>query len=209
MGALSAVAAAAQQRLGGLRVPNRPGCKSDSQWKDLGVTEALLLVDVLKDFRHDDGDTLLESYRRRHPVLVSVLSEARARGVPVVYANDRGECAQPGEVVHAAVEEGKAGELVAEVAPANGEPVILKDAYSAFEGTELPAVLAGLGVERVLVAGTATEMCVFQTALDARRFGFDVLVRGDASATLDDTNEGIALDYLERVLGLEVVRAPE
>jgi nicotinamidase-related amidase len=209
MGALSAVAAAAQQRLGGLRVPNRPGCNSDSERKDLGVTEALLLVDVLKDFRHDDGDTLLESYRGRHPVLVSVLSEARARGVPVVYANDRGECAQPGEVVHAAVEEGKAGELVAEVAPANGEPVILKDAYSAFEGTELPAVLAGLGVERVLVAGTATEMCVFQTALDARRFGFDVLVRGDASATLDDTNEGIALDYLERVLGLEVVRASE
>ena len=76
-------------------------------------------------------------------------------------------------------------------------------------GTELPAVLAGLGVKRVLVAGTATEMCVFQTALDARRSGFDVLVRGDASASLDTTNEGIALDYLERVLGLEVVRASD
>jgi len=133
------------------------------------VTEALLLVDVLKDFCHEDGDALLESYRRRHPVLVSLLSEARARGIPVVYVNDRGEYAQPGEVVREAVEEGKAGELVAEVAPANDEPVLLKDAYSAFEGTELPAVLAGLGVERVLVAGAATEMCVFHTALDARR----------------------------------------
>lgn len=173
------------------------------------MTEALLLVDVLKDFRHEDGDALLESYRRRHPVLVSLLSEARARGIPVVYVNDRGEYAQPGEVVREAVEEGKAGELVAEVAPANDEPVLLKDAYSAFEGTELPAVLAGLGVERVLVAGAATEMCVFQTALDARRSGFDVLVRGDASASLDDANEGIALDYLEHVLGLEVVRASE
>jgi nicotinamidase-related amidase len=177
--------------------------------KTSGVSEALLLVDVLKDFRHEDGDALLESYRRRHPVLVSLLSEARARGVPVVYANDRGEYAQPAEVVREAVEEGKAGELVAEVAPADGEPVLLKDAYSAFQGTELPAVLAGLGIERVLVAGAATEMCVFQTALDAQRSGFDVLVRGDASASLDDTNEGIALDYLERVLGLEVVRPSE
>lgn len=92
------------------------------------MIEALLLVDVLKDFHHEDGDALLECYRRRHPVLVSLLSEARARGVPVVYANDRGEYAQPGEVVREAVEEGKAGELVAEVAPANGEPVLLKDA---------------------------------------------------------------------------------
>jgi hypothetical protein len=33
----------------------------------------------------------------------------------------------------------------------------------------LPPVLAELGTERVFVAGTATEMCVFQTALEARR----------------------------------------
>ena len=118
--------------LGGLRGPEWAQVASLARsGKDLGVTEALLLVDVLKDFRHEDGDALLESYRRRHPVLVSLLSEARARGVPVVYANDRGENGQPGEVVREAVEEGKAGELVAEVAPVNGEPVLLKDAYSA------------------------------------------------------------------------------
>jgi nicotinamidase-related amidase len=173
------------------------------------MSEALLLVDVLKDFHHEDGDSLLESYRRRHPALVALLDEARGSGVPVVYANDHGEHADPGAVVREAIEEGKAGELVAGVAPANGEPVVLKDGYSAFEGTRLPEVLDELGVQKVVVAGAATEMCVFQSALDAGRFGLEVVVRGDASATVDPENERIALDYLERVLGLEVVRSLE
>jgi len=117
------------------------------------VTDALLLVDVLKDFRHEDGDALLESYRRRHPALVSLLEDARARGAPVVYANDRGEHTAPGDVVREAIEEGKAGGLVAEVAPAQGETVVLKDAYSAFQATGLSELLAGLVVEKVLGGG--------------------------------------------------------
>jgi nicotinamidase/pyrazinamidase len=86
---------------------------------------------------------------------------------------------------------------------------VLKDAYSGFEGTELSSLLTGLGVQKVLLAGAATEMCVFQTALDAQRAEFDVAVRGDASASVDAAHECIALDYLERVLQLEVVRPSE
>jgi ureidoacrylate peracid hydrolase len=127
----------------------------------------------------------------------------------VVYANDRGSKSRPEDVVREAIEEGLAGGLVAEVAPADGERVVLKDGYSAFEGTDLRSVLEGLGVEKVVVAGAATEMCAFQTALDAARAGFDVSVRGDASASVDEANERIALDYLERVLGIDVVRFSE
>ena len=170
------------------------------------MSEALLLVDVVKDFEHEDGDELLESYRRRHGALVALLDAARTSGMPVVYANDHGEHDDPGAVVREAIEEGKAGELVAAVAPANGEPVVLKDGYSAFDGTRLSDLLDELGVQKVVLAGAATEMCVFQSALDAGRAGLEVLVRGDASATVDSENERIALDYLERVLGLEVVR---
>lgn len=175
------------------------------------MTEALLLVDVLKDFEHEDGDSLLASYRLRHPALVALLGKARGRGIPVLYANDgAGRWDQdPEGLVRSAVEQGKAGDLVAEVAPTGGEPIVLKAAYSAFEGTDLSDRLRALGVERVAVAGAATEMCVFQTAMDGQRSGLEVTVRGDASATVDPHNESIALDYLERVAGLEVVRASE
>ena len=52
------------------------------------MATALLLVDVIKDFRHEDGGRLLASFRERHPALRRMLEEARARGTPVVYAND-------------------------------------------------------------------------------------------------------------------------
>jgi nicotinamidase-related amidase len=171
--------------------------------------DALLLVDVLKDFRHEDGDALLESYLRRHRGLVELLEAARRKGVPVLYANDRGEHTDAGEVVRQAIEEGAAGDLIAAVAPASGEWVVLKDEYSAFSDTGLAGMLEDRGVTKISLAGTATEMCVFQTALDARRGGLDVVVRADASASVDDQNERIALDYLERVLGLEIVRPAE
>ena len=61
----------------------------------------------------------------------------------------------------------------------------------------------------MLAARAATEMCVFQTAMDAQRAGFEVSVRGDASASVDVDNERVALDYLECVLRLEVDRASE
>ena len=173
------------------------------------MTDALLLVDVLKGFHHEDGDALLESYRRRHPALLALLEDARARGVPVVYANDRGGHTESADVVRKAIEDGKAGQLVAEIAPVEGEAVVLKDDYSAFEATGLRDLLAGLGVGGLILAGAATEMCVFQSALDAQAAGFEVSVRGDASASVDEENERVALDYLERVLGLEVVRASE
>jgi nicotinamidase-related amidase len=174
------------------------------------VARALLLVDVIKDFRHEDGERLLASYRERHPALVRILREARAGGVPVAYANDSAgswDSDAPG-LVRRAVDEGRAGELVAAVAPRPGEPVVLKPRYSAFDATPLATVLRERDVDELLVAGTATEMCVFQTVTDALRSGFRAAVQADACATVDEENERLALEYLARVLAVPVAGRP-
>jgi nicotinamidase-related amidase len=171
------------------------------------MARALLLVDVIKDFRHEDGDRLLESYRARHVNLVTAIERARSSGEPVVYANDN---ARPWDsdahgLIEEAVERGRAGELVAEVAPQESDVVVLKRRYSAFDDTPLASILReDLEVDELLVAGTATEMCVFQTVTDALRLGFEVAVDADACATVDEQNERLALDYLHRVRGIEL-----
>jgi nicotinamidase-related amidase len=173
------------------------------------VPTALLLVDVIKEFRHEDGDRLLASYRERHRALVAALAQARRTGYPVVYANDNGGAwdSDAPALVRSAVEEGKAGELVAMVAPQPGDTFVLKPRYSAFDATPLESILrADLDVGELLVAGSATELCVFQTVTDALRLGFRVTVRADACASVDAENERLALDYLGRVLGVEIVR---
>jgi len=55
-----------------------------------------------------------------------------------------------------------------------------REAYSGFEGTDLDLQLRGLGVSRLFVGGLATDYCVLNTVLDARRLGYDVFVLADA-----------------------------
>ncbi|HXV58461.1 MAG TPA: isochorismatase family cysteine hydrolase, partial [Gaiellaceae bacterium] len=133
------------------------------------------------------------------------LGEARREGRPVVYANDDPGTweADAGGLVRRALA-GRGGALVAPLAPRPGEPVLLKPRYSAFDDTPLATVLREREVEELEVAGTATEMCVFQTVTDALRLGFEPTVLADACATVDVANEALALDYLERVLGVPV-----
>ena len=52
--------------------------------------------------------------------------------------------------------------------------------YSAFQETRLEDLLRERGVDRLYVAGLATDYCVKSSVLDARRLGFDVTVIEDA-----------------------------
>jgi NAD+ synthetase len=60
-----------------------------------------------------------------------------------------------------------------------------RETYSAFDGTELASWLRDRGVERVKIAGIATDYCVRATALDAVRNGFEATVLTDAVAAVD------------------------
>jgi nicotinamidase-related amidase len=166
---------------------------------------ALLLVDVIKDFRHEDGDKLLASYRERHQALAAAIRESREAGHAVVYANDNDGLwdSKAPRLVQQAIDRGKAGDLVAEVA--QSDTFVLKRGYSGFDATPLASILREeLNVDELAVAGTATEMCVFQTVTDALRIGFRVSVLANACATVDEANKRLALDYLERVVQVEI-----
>ena len=172
------------------------------------MRDALLFVDVVNDFEHEDGEQLLASFRSRHDGFVRALERARGGSVPVVYANDNfgvwdGDAPR---LVRAAVD-GRGGELVQAIAPREGVRFVVKPRYSAFDHTPLVLILRELEVERLLLAGMSTEGCVAQSAIDARELGFKVSVLSGACATVDQRVEQIALDYLEAVVGVRVERA--
>ena len=53
------------------------------------------------------------------------------------------------------------------------------EAYSGFQGTNLERRLRELGIKRIIVGGLATDYCVKESCLDARRSGFEVDVLMD------------------------------
>jgi nicotinamidase-related amidase len=169
--------------------------------------DALLVVDVLPDFDHEDAAPLLASFRERGPRMVDAIAGARAADVPVVYANDdrdRWDSDAPALAREAA--DGAGGDVVRLLLPQPGDSVLLKHRYSAFDHTALELLLASLRIERVLIIGTATEGCVVQTAIDAREHGLKATILADACATTDPALEETALRYAEDVGGIRVHR---
>jgi nicotinamidase-related amidase len=105
---------------------------------------------------------------------------------------------------------GRGGDLVAAVAPEPGDRFVVKPRYSAFDHTPLVLILRELEIERILLAGAATEMCVVQTAIDAKEEGLKVSILADACATTDERMERLAFEYAEKIVGAFVERtAPD
>lgn len=168
---------------------------------------ALIVVDVLNTFDHEDGDVLLRRFADRAPFMARAVARARRRGWHVVYVNDDHGADRPGDLIERALA-GPGGELVARLAPRDDDPVVLKPSYSGFEETDLAWVLRSLGVREVAIMGAVTEMCVAETAGDAARAGWPTVVLRDASVPLAGTREEDALASLERE-GVAVVADPD
>jgi nicotinamidase-related amidase len=92
------------------------------------------------------------------------------------------------------------------VTPAPTDPFVLKHRYSGFDHTPLDLLLGELHVERIVLAGAATEGCVLQTAIDAREHGLKATILADACATTSAELERVALEYAARVGGIRVQR---
>lgn len=169
--------------------------------------DALLVIDVLNDFAHEDAEPLLASYRERRGAMAAAITAARDAGVPVVYVNDdrdRWDSDAPALAREAAA--GPGGDVIADLLPRVGDRVVLKHRYSGFDHTALELLLEAESVDRVLLAGAATEGCVVQTALDAREHGLKATILADACATTDPALEELSLHYAEDVGGIRVSR---
>jgi len=86
-------------------------------------------------------------------------------------------------------------EIHPDARPAGGEPVLTKHLPGAFTGTALEQILRERGVERLLVSGFMTQMCVDTTSRQAAHLGFAVTVLADACAAKSVTGpDGVAID---------------
>jgi nicotinamidase/pyrazinamidase len=161
-----------------------PGGGIEGRPDSLRAGDALLLVDVQRDFC-PGGSLPIEEGDAVVPVLNAWIEAAQSAGVPIVASRD---WHPPGHMsfapsggpwpVHCV--QGTEGasfhpdlNVPAEAAVLSKGDRLDKDAYSAFDGTDLANRLRSLGVKRVWIGGLAQDVCVRATALDAVAAGFD------------------------------------
>lgn len=175
------------------------------------MRDALVPIDLFQRFEHEDADALLDSVRERQPAIAAAIGAARAADVDIVYVNDaagRWDSDAPAAVSDA-VEHGRGGDVLRALTPADGDAFLFKPRYSIFDHTPLVILLRRREIERVVLLGAATEMCVVQSAIDAKELGFKVTILADACAAVDDEMERLALAYAGRVVGVFVERVAD
>lgn len=85
------------------------------------------------------------------------------------------------EYLEQSIVQGTWGErIIDELAPLPGEPVVCKQRYSGFAGTDLDMVLKTLGVKYCLFTGGATNVCVSATLMDAFSLDYWPILVSDA-----------------------------
>jgi len=81
------------------------------------------------------------------------------------------------------------------LAPVEGEPVLLRNRMSAFNGSGLDALLRNLGVQSVVVAGVWTNMAVEHTVRDAADHGYHAVLVTDATSSINEDWQRAATDF--------------
>jgi nicotinamidase-related amidase len=74
-------------------------------------------------------------------------------------------------------------DIVPELYPEPGEPVVDKPGKGAFYATDLHAILQNRGISQLVVTGVTTEVCVSSTVREANDRGYDCLVLADCCAS--------------------------
>lgn len=151
----------------------------DNQPPRLSET-ALILIDFQNTYR--TGVMALEGAETALAAGARLLERARAAGTPVVHIlNDGGENTPYDIRAHI-------GAISDEVAPVDGEAVVVKQFPNSFHATDLEKTLSDLGIapgtgKDLVLAGFMTHMCVNYTAQGAFNLGYRPTVVAEATAT--------------------------
>jgi nicotinamidase-related amidase len=105
-----------------------------------------------------------------------IIAAARTTGHPIIYIQDKdvGGVGSP------------EWQIVAALAPHEGDPRIEKAYADSFYQTNLQDVLAAHALQQLIVVGCRTDACVATTSQRAVSLGYDVTLVGDAHSTIDN-----------------------
>ncbi|GHG96516.1 putative isochorismatase family protein YaaI [Comamonas sp. KCTC 72670] len=173
---------------------------------------ALLIIDVINDLEFPGGEAVLPWALRMVKRLGPFAASMRRAGVPVIYVNDNfgywrsnfrdiyTHCTRPGI---------RGRDVARALKPQPDDYFILKPKHSAFFATSLVPLLDHLGTKKLILAGLATNLCIFFSAHDAHMHEYKLTVLSDCCAAESDEDHDLALSQLQRFLHVHVCRSDQ
>jgi biuret amidohydrolase len=168
---------------------------------------AVVMIDMQRDFLEPGGfgETLgndVSLLQKAVPPCRALLDGVRKKGILVIHTRE-GHRPDLSDAPRAKVERGAPSmrigakgpmgrilvrgepghDLIPELYPIAGEPVIDKPGKGAFYATDLHTILQNRGIESLIVCGVTTEVCVHTTVREANDRGYRCIVPSDCCAS--------------------------
>ena len=159
---------------------------------------ALVVVDMLNPYEHEDAERLTASVAEVVEPLGGLVARALDEDVRVIYVNDNyGDWNSSADELVQRGLEGEHPELVEPIRPPGDASFVIKARHSIFYGTPLEYLLATQELGRVVLTGQVTEQCILYSALDAYVRHVKVAVPTDAVAHIHPDLADAAVRMME------------
>jgi nicotinamidase-related amidase len=166
---------------------------------------ALVVVDMLNSYEHDDAEQLTESVETIVSPVSELIAGAERSGAEIIYVNDNyGDWNSSQEELAKRALDGARPDLVEPVLPPDSADFVLKARHTIFYMTPLEYLLGQKEIGHLVLTGQVTEQCILYSALDAYVRHLSVSVPRDGVAHIHKSLADAALEMMERNMDAEI-----
>ncbi len=169
--------------------------------------EALLIIDMLRDFMEPDGALYCgDGARKIIPYVKSLIENKKKEGAIIIFVADTHEPDDKEFKMFPphCIKGTKGAEIIPELKPEKGDYIVEKKSFSAFFETNLDEILRTENIDKIHLVGVCTSICIMETVSELCVRAYETYVHKNGVADFDREAHIFSLRRMEKIFGAKI-----